>query len=254
MVDRRWQRPLPAALRPHQHDNDGGTQAMDMQFTAADAANIGTVLTTVNALSGSTQGVDFPSGAYWQATFRVLPNGINNNPFGDLTAAWWTWSDTAQSGRSSSFTEYDFLEEYASGCCHNDAGLHPWGAVPPGQSQLILAGFGRPEFKIDPTIYHTIAGRITQDGSTNLALCIYIDGVLQVCGDYISSGSTTPTPAQFNQRNYAVLQVGPLNSTPVTQPMDMLIKDVQIWTCPGWQGPLNQPRHPCNGPVLTGAP
>jgi hypothetical protein len=237
--------------------NDGGAQVMDMQFTAADAADLGTVLTPINALVNRyTQGVDFPNGAYWQVTFRVLPNGLNNNPYGNLIAAWWTWSDTGQTASSTAFQERDFPEIYTTGCCHNDVITHGYWA-PSGQNQILLAGFGAPEYPIDPTIYHTFAARVTQDGSTNLAICFYIDNALQNCGDMISSGNTGATAitsSQLNQRNYPVLQLGPINSTPVAATMDLLVKDVQIWTCAGWQGPLNQPGYPCNGPVLTGAP
>jgi hypothetical protein len=62
--------------------SDGGVQVMDMSFTAADAADLATVLTTINATGGNryTQGVDFPNGAYWQVTFRVLPNGLTTIP------------------------------------------------------------------------------------------------------------------------------------------------------------------------------
>jgi hypothetical protein len=239
--------------------NDGGVQVLDMSFTAADAADLATVLTTVNAISGNryTQGVDFPNGAYWQATYRVTASGLNGNPYGTLTSDWWTWSDTGQTGTSSSFFEFDFLETYGTGCCHNDSITHSWGSSPPGQPGILLAGFGAPEYPIDPTIYHTIAARITQDGSTNAAMCFYLDGKLQNCKDLVSSGNTGAaaiTAAQLNQRNYPVLEIGPVNSTPVAATMDLLVKDVQIWTCPGWQGPLNQPGHPCNGSVLTGAP
>jgi hypothetical protein len=236
--------------------SDGGVQVMDMSFTAADAADLATVLTTLNTKS-YTQGVDFPNGAYWQATYRVTASGLNGNPFGTGSNAWWTWSDTGQTGTSSSFIEFDFLETYATGCCHNDSITHSWGSSPPGQPGMLLAGFGTSAYPIDPTLYHTIAARITQDGSTNAAMCIYLDGKLQNCKDMVSSGNTGTkaiTAAQLNQRNYPVLLVGPLNSTPVAATMDLLVKDVQIWTCPGWQGPLNQPGNPCNGSVLTGAP
>jgi len=236
--------------------NDGGMQVMDMRFTAADAGSLGTVLTTLNALGQRySQGVDFPNGAYWQATFRVLPNGLNNNPFGTLIAAWWSWSDTGQSS-GTAFQERDFLEEYGTGCCHNDAGLVEWNA-PSGQTNVLLAGFGQPEYQIDPTVYHTIAARVTQDGRTNEAMCLYIDGVLQNCRDMIGAGNTggsAITSSQLNQRNYPILQIGPLNATPVAATIDMLVQDVQIWTCSAWQGPLNRPGNACNGPVLTGAP
>lgn len=238
--------------------SDGGVQVMDMRFTAADASDLGTVLTSTNAIGANrfTRGVDFPNGAYWQVTFRVLPNGLNNNPYGNLIAAWWTWSDTGQTASSTAFQERDFPEIYATGCCHNDVIIHEW-YKPAGQTDVGLAGLGRPEYSIDPTIYHTFAARVTQDGSTNLAICFYLDGVFQNCNDMIragNTGATAITSSQLNQRNYPILQVGPLNSTPVAATMDLLAKDVQIWTCPGWQGPLNQPGHPCNGSVLTGAP
>jgi hypothetical protein len=131
------------------------------------------------------------------------------------------------------------------------------GAVPYGQGDLVVSGDGLPEYQIDQTAYHTIAARITQDGTSNLAVCMYIDGQFQNCRDMVSagdSGATAITPAQLNERNFLVLQVGPQNTTPVAATIDMLVKDVKIWTCANWQGTLNTPGNACNGAVLTSAP
>ncbi len=238
--------------------NDGGTQVLDMKFTAADAGSAGTSLVTTNDQGARyTRGVDFPNGAYFQATFRVTPASQDGTavPFGDHIMAWWSWSDTGQTS-AQPFFEHDFLETYATGCCHNDTGEHPWFA-PGAQFSWVIAGFGQPEYQIDGTVYHTVAERITQDGSSNLAICMYIDGALQVCGDAVNaglSGAAAITSSQFNQRNYPILVIGPQSSTPVSATMDMYVKEVTIWTCPGWASPLNTPGHACNGPVLTGAP
>lgn len=241
--------------------NDGGTPVLDMVFTAADAGSGGTALITTNDHGNPfTQGVDFPNGAYWQATFRNNPAAQDGSavPFGTHIGAWWTWSDTGQTANSSAFIERDFLESYATGCCHNDTGMVPWNA-PSGQGVVVVAGFGLPEYQIDNTVYHTIGARVTQDaGGANMAICSYVDGVFQSCQDTAShgwTGAAALTSSELNARNYPILFVGSQNtSPPVTADMHMLVKDVQIWTCAGWQGPLNQQGHPCNGPVLTSAP
>jgi hypothetical protein len=67
-------------------------------------------------------------------------------------------------------------------------------------------------------------------------------------------GAAAITPAKLNERNFLALLVGPVDTTPVAATMDMLVKDVRIWTCPNWQGTLNSPGHACNGAVLTSAP
>ena len=235
--------------------NDGGVQVLDIKFTSADAANLGTVLTTLN--SALTRGVDFPNGAYWEVTYRLTAAGRDNNPYGSLLSGFYAWSNSGQLGASSSYMELDFLESYASGCCHEGSIIHMWGAVPYGQTGLDVSGYGVPDYQIDQTAYHTIAARITQDGISNLAMCMYIDGQLQNCGDMVSAGNrgaTAITPAELNERNFLTLQVGPINTTPVAATMDMLVKDVRIWTCANWQGTLNTPGNACNGPVLTSAP
>jgi hypothetical protein len=235
--------------------NDGGVQVLDIKFTSADAANLGTALTTLN--NASTRGVDFPNGAYWEVTYRVTPAGRDNNPYGSLLNGFVTWSDSGQLGASSSYMEFDFLEDYAGGCCHQGSTIHMWGAVPDGQHGFSVAGYGLPEYHVDQTAYHTIAARVTQDGTSNLAMCMYIDGQFQNCGDMVSAGNrgaTAITPAQLNERNLLALQVGPIDTTPVAATMDMLVKDVRIWTCANWQGTLNTPGNACNGAVLTSAP
>jgi hypothetical protein len=239
--------------------NDGGVQVLDMVFTAAGFRSGGTAIITTNDQGTPfTQGVDFPNGMYAQATFRHNPAAQDGSavPFGSHIGAWWTWSDTGSTaGGSSAFIERDFLESYATGCCHNDTGMIPWDA-PSGQQTVVVAGFGLPEYQIDNTVYHTIGVRVTQDG-TNMAICSYVDGQFQRCQDTVShgwTGAAALTSAELNARNYPILVVGPQNTTPVTADMHMYVKDVQIWTCAGWQGPLNQPGHPCNGPVLTSAP
>ncbi len=235
--------------------NDGGVQVLDIKFTSADAANLGTALTTVN--SALTRGVDFPNGAYWEITYRVTPAGPDNNPYGWLLDGFITWSNSGQLGASSSYLEFDFLEDYAGGCCHQGSTIHMWGAVPDGQRGLSVAGYVVPEYHVDQTAYHTIAARITQDGTSNLAMCMYIDGQFQNCGDMVSngnSGATAITSAQLNERNLLILQVGPINTTPVAATMDMLVKDVRVWTCANWKATLNTPGNACNGAVLTSAP
>jgi hypothetical protein len=126
----------------------------------------------------------------------------------------------------------------------------------PSGSALCSSGAAT-AYQIDQTAYHTIAARITQDGTSNLAMCMHIDGQFQNCRDMVSagySGATAITPAQLNERNFLMLQVGPLNTTSVAATMDMLVKEVKIWTCANWQGTLNTPGDACNGAVLTSAP
>jgi hypothetical protein len=235
--------------------HDGGVQVLDIKFTAADAPYLGTVLATVN--SSLTRGIDFPNGAYWEITYRILPAGRDNNPYGSLVTGFFIWSNSGQAGASRSFLENDFTETYASGCCHAGTVVHVWGDTPQGQHNFAVAGYGLPEYGVDETAYHTIAARVTQDGTSNLALCMYVNGQFKNCGDMVSSGNSGAagiTSDQLNQRNLLALQVGPLDSTPVDATIDMLVKDVKIWTCSNWKGILNTPGNACNGAVLTSAP
>jgi hypothetical protein len=102
-----------------------------------------------------------------------------------------------------------------------------------GICYFIIAGFGHPQFTLDPTAYHTIAGRVTQDGSTNIAQCIYIDGVQQVCGDLLSAGQATGLSGLWNQRNYPIIDVDNPGSPLITTNIDAFVKEIVIFTCDG---------------------
>jgi hypothetical protein len=78
--------------------------------------------------------------------------------------------------------------------------------------------------------------------------------VQQVCGDLLSAGQATGLSGLWNQRNYPIIDVDNPGSPLITTNIDAFVKEIVIFTCDGWAGPLNTPGHACNGPVLTGAP
>jgi hypothetical protein len=153
-----------------------------------------------------------------------------------------------------SFIQMDFLEAYVSGCCHEASIIHMWGAVPYGQGDLVVSGYGLPEYQVDQTAYHTIAaseGAIkcgqhgTEIGSVRRGEFDVQD--LHATVIYHADahgGNELPLPPPRNHSGEAA----------PAQSIDMLVKDVRIWTCANWKGTLNTPGNACNGAVLTSAP
>lgn len=227
---------------------DDGVQVLDMQLRPEDADSRGLVLTTVNERSGFTRGTDFPNGAYWRVTFRDTRETEDGNQIGSLVMgpAWWTWSDSAEVGNSPSWLEMDFLEEGVH--AGDDSGIGTWN---PQYQGFGVSGWGD-YFLIDHSVYHTIGGLVWQNPpSAHVSMCIYIDDVLQVhhgnpWGEPDGSpkcGTLTANDSQLNQRNFAILQIG--LQQPIRVNEDLLVKDVQIWTCADWRGPLATPGHAC---------
>jgi hypothetical protein len=234
--------------------DDGGTQAMRMRLDVGDDAARALTLSTVNIRSGLDRGIDFPNSAYYRVTFRVPKESFDNLPPGVATFGWWTWSDTA--AENSSWPEFDIFElggpapfgtnvGKPDGYGTDDSCIHTWGDNGPG---ACWSGWGD-YYDLNQTEYHTLGGLITQNAATGLiAMCTYIDDVEQLHPDgSIKCGIVNATSSELNSRNYPNLTVGlmPPGADPLMNPIDVLITDVQIWTCENWRGPLATPGHEC---------
>ncbi len=224
--------------------NDNGTQALDLKFTAADVANEATVLTSIDPRT-FVSGIDFPNGAYYEITMRVTPQSIDDNWWGAGVYAFWTWSNSAALGLSPSWDEHDFLEGYGNGgdgSAYTDTcakGNHPTVAVCPD-------GWGV-YYNFDPRRFFKFGALITQDGGSSLGICTFVNDVKQVC-----ASRSDMTPAEANERNYLILQAG-ADQYPVWADIDLLIEDVEVWTCfPTDSGPdaFGVPHRTCNRPVI----
>ena len=206
--------------------NDNGTQALDLKFTADDYASGSLALTTISPQFD--RGVDFGNGFYAEVTARVTPESINNNNWGDWVAGFWTWSDTQALGISDSWLEFDVLERFANGGdggWYDDSFVHVY--PDPNYGGIYLDGWGN-YYGVDPTQYHTIGMRVLQ-GTSDLQACMYVDNEQRRCGSLSGSGYTE-TVSQMMERNFGILAVGH-SYQPVKAPMEMLVRDVEIWTC-----------------------
>lgn len=228
--------------------NDGGTQVLRMRRDLGDDAARALTLTTVNLRTGLDRGTDFPNGAYYQATFRVAAQAVNGNANNSSSVAWWAWSDTGAAGLSPSWMELDFFEFASNGGAPplgygtDDSCMQTWGDH--GHGAVCISGWGD-YYPVDQTAYHTFGALVTQNaGSAQISMCTYIDGVLQTHPDGAPKcGTITVTESELNNRNYPVLQAG--LTSQITVPIDVLVKDAQIWTCGNWRGPLITPGHAC---------
>ena len=236
---------------------DGDQQVLQITASPSDLVQfqaVGAGIATVDD-SSYNRGVDFPNGAYYQSTFRITPDSLYNNPVGAHLGAFWSWSDTGVT-KGGGFNEKDFFEYYANSANQNDSGMPGYNGVGACGAicYFIIAGFGHPTLQVDPTVYNTFGTRITQNGTNNMAQCDYINGVQQVCGDFISAGYAVGDTALFNQRNYVIIDMDNPGTPTITAPVTVLVEDVVIFTCDGGVGPLNTQGNACNGPVLTSQP
>jgi hypothetical protein len=216
--------------------NDGGIQVLDLQFTPADQAYAATSLSTTNTRD---RGLDFPNGAYWRATVRTTRATLNKNPYGGAFA-WWGWPTTAGNGSSPSWAELDFYEASTNNGDGADSGyedscVHVFND--PATAGVCFDGWGD-FYGIDKTIWHAIGARVIQSDSM-ISMCIYIDDVMRKCGSFPANDS------ELNERIFPILQSGYVFSAPIGITEHLLVRDVEIWTCADWSGPLGVPGNAC---------
>jgi hypothetical protein len=236
----------PATCNAWSITTDGGTQVLQMHWDPSFMTS--PIYTTGMQTSGA---VDFPLGSYFQATYRST-TGSFGDPRGSgapFVSAWWSWQ------ANNPVLEIDFLETYAysaatgkglcgSMVCGAGAGAHDWGTNGsfPIATYEASGGSG-----YDPTIYETIGTRVTNDGSTNVAGCGYLNNTFLSCG---VSGNLSQ-PSQYQNRSYLIMYDGPQANdgyTP-TVAQDIFVKSIVVFSCANWRS-----GQCLNNPVLTTAP
>jgi hypothetical protein len=217
------------------NDSVARSNVLDLQWLPS-YGTAGTGFLAMETLSHDTTKVtDFPN-AYYEIVYRVTPTVANNT--GAPLTAFWTWGTASARGGSGPI-EWDFVETYGLNFGQYDAGIHNWGnnaGLP-----YLWQGTSSLPSGYDPTQYHTYAGRLTSDGSTLMSACSYVDNTLIACVNPQAAG------AEFNQRNFLIVNNGMSNATATLQ-TDMYVKSIRVWSCANWQTTM------CNGTVLTGAP
>jgi hypothetical protein len=83
-----------------------------------------------------------------------------------------------------------------------------------------------------PTDYHKYGALLTSDGATGRNVCMFVDDILQSCGD--------EDAANFNIRNRMII-AGGSNSANTDQNLDLLIQDIKVYSCASWATEM------CNG-------
>jgi hypothetical protein len=221
--------------------DDDGLPALQLLFTADDAAYGGTALTSVDANGSYAQGVDFSNGSYFQATMRLDANSLYNNPWGTWVGGLTTWSNSYQLGLSNALFEFGIIELYADG---GDGNQYDDSAVKgyiPGSSQFMaLDGWGT-YYPIDRTQWFTVGMQVMQNAG-DLRGCMYAaQGYSVSQSDFVRCDSLSGHGYQMlhdelNARNYLILQAG--HPEEVDTPMILRVRDVQVWTCwPTASGP-----------------
>jgi hypothetical protein len=185
-------------------------KVLDLTFLPSDYIVSGRHYTTIQTADDSSSppnpccvlGESFPSNYYAEAIYRVTntPN-VSNTAMGGLSWAFWQLGQglSPYTNPHGTTVEVDHPEQHGE----QPQSLYwselnwlpgsPGGGYFPGSD--VAGGF-------DPTAYHTFGVRSTTDGSNNLALCSYLDGVQRGCTIFgLSSGQAT-------ERKYFILSAG----------------------------------------------
>jgi hypothetical protein len=207
------------------------TLVMNWQPSYASAGTGGQYMSTLS--HDNNKVTDYPN-AYYEITYRITPT------LDKSYTALWTWTQRAAQGVGAGPIEWDFIETYGQWLAGYGATIHTWAhnADTNGVwSNSLPSGY-------DPTQYHTYAGRITSDGSTQISFCSYLDGNLMKCQNV-----GNPISSDFTNRNALIVGngtcCGNVNTTGQTT---MYIKSIRVWSCAKWQTEM------CNGTALTAAP
>jgi hypothetical protein len=237
----------PAPCSAWSITTDGGGQVLQMHWDPSFLSS--NVLTTGMQTSSGSTTFDYPLGSYFQATYRSTVGSFGDPQGGaPFVSAWWSWQ------KNSPVVEIDFLETYAfsaatgkapcgSVVCGGGASTHDWGGA---------GSFGIASYEAsggsgyDPTIYETIGTRVTNNGSSRIAACGYLNNRLISCGS-----ASLSQASQYQNRSFLIMYDGPQANDGYrpTVAQDIFVKDIVVFTCANWR------TGQClNNPVLQGAP
>jgi hypothetical protein len=175
----------------------------------------------------------------------------------------WSWARPEPTGAPTNIIENDVMENFG-GCSKSvqSGGTAYWSSVegklgpyiyntfdpigtfPPGWNQASASS------------YHTYGELITNNGSTRVSNCAYIDHMLVNCADLAQpTGGIGPaqpgqTDGTYAQRDYPIIWCGLDKNSPRSTPADIhcFIQSVRVWTCAGW----NSGAGTCYGLVCDG--
>lgn len=241
--------------------NDGGTQVLDIKFTAADYnsgnGGVDSKLSTTND-NPYNLGYNFPSSHYTQHAFRLTSatqNAYSSGAGFVLLSDIWEFSTNAAS--NTAFIELDHNETAFSGggCCSAGMGAAFW-------NQFSSGFVGGPQVTplvqsvpgYDYTQYGTYGARVVSDGSTQIQYCSYLSGAGTShtgnlgCQTLDSSfGAYNASAAgNYTQRHLVIAEVGPQNALPPAPiaDQDMYVAQIVVFGCSNPAGTCNEPIPP----------
>ena len=196
--------------------NDGGINALNMEYQPGDVGTIADTMMQSANQSGNVASMAFPSNMYFEIKERLSPGTISACPSGQqcVTNDDWSWY-SIQPGPNPQ--ELDFVETSSFGTSTN--------------SYTGYGGFSPSNYAAhNSTVYHIFGVRSATDNSTGTQICNYLDNVQSGC-----SGTIT---GNYNARLYLIEMLGPQNLTPgaqtPTQNEDFYIEWIHVWSCNSW--------------------
>lgn len=242
---------------------DGGSQVLDLTFTPTDFDNqVGGGYINVVSRSGynnpNSAGFHFPNGSFIEAVDRITAASYTSVAAdnGALLGGPWEYGNNSQ---NQCIIEFDWQELYKNQQNNNGGSIeHCPGNFkaqfwePSGQN--IQAGY-------DATTYNTYGHLATQDNNGNLSVCLYLNGTpLSPTPCATNTFVNGPSDAAVNTQNSVILWAGAQNpnqgcgGTPncirPTGNVDVLYKQVTVWTCPDYKTTTNG----CAGTLITSPP
>jgi hypothetical protein len=206
----------------------------------SDCLNVA-MMTTEDSSSGGSRTTTFPN-AYFEIVYRATPTTTNSPD--SPTSAFWQLQNSQYLVGFLTGLELDHIEMYGANLSGEyGSAVHDWAGGGSGGNPNQFVWHGArytlgPSY--DPSKYHTYAGRLTSDGSTRTAYCVYVDGSQYGCvGPWSMPGGAN----EYANRNFLILNTGGDN-----QSRQMYVQRITVWSCAQWQTQI------CNGTALTGTP
>ena len=196
--------------------------------------------------SGSSEFV-FPQGAYAEITMRSTQSTLNAYSGGQDILSFFSW-DGEVAAQNGNLIEWDVIEWFAPPNSSAGGGCIDWA----NNNYACFSTQAMYNNNLAAALsYHSYGQLVTSDGANFMEKCHYVDGIQGFIDGHPGPCSGKFTPANqshFSLHNYYSTGLGNLNPPPGTvlpaSQMDMYIKSITFWSCPGWQ------TGQCNGTVV----
>jgi hypothetical protein len=250
---------------------DNNINTLDISFTPTDFTN-GVSFTDLASISRfndpSPAGAHFPNGSYVDMVYRVpqstydsVSPDTNQSGGGTILGGIWFYGWGDNGGK---FLEHDSNELYAANPSnYTSTNEYEWGpcdnGVCTGQSFHYGGASG-----YDPTTYHDYGYLMTEDGSSTIGQCGYLDGsALTYSGFNGCSSNTVDYAASMVSPSYLIFwsgagsdykanTCGSITCQTPNGNVDLYVRRVTIFTCSSWS-PTNMSAT-CDTTIPTSPP